>query len=137
MAKIKGMEQLLRDLKKMEQNVSKATQKGILKTARLIEADAKAKVPVDKGALQASIGVEQTPTVTYIFADKPYAAFQEFGTGPLVEIPKGYEAYAKEFFISGKGTTSAQPFLFPALFKNQETLVPNIEEEIQKVLSKI
>lgn len=137
MATIKGFNAAINQLKNLRKQQRQAVQRGILKTAKLIEADAKANVPVDLGALQASIGIEQKPETTYIFADKPYAAFQEFGTGPLVSIPKGYEAYAREFFRTGKGTTNPQPFLFPALFKYQETLVPNVDEELQKLINKL
>lgn len=125
-----SVKKLLRDLRRQTEE---AKQRGILKTAKLIEADAKSLVPRNLGALAGSIGIEQKPDVTYVFADKPYAAYQEFGTGALVQVPSGYEAYAKEFFVNGKGKTHAQPFLFPALFKNQESLLPNVEEEIQKI----
>ena len=134
MAKIKGMDQALKKLKELRRDGEQATQKGIFKTAKLIEADAKLNVPVAQGLLQSSIGTEQKENTTYVFADAKYAAYQEFGTGPLTEAPKGYEAYAKEFFVTGQGNTPAKPFLFPAFFKHQGTLIPNIEEELQKVL---
>lgn len=133
MASIKGMNQVKRLLKDLRKNSQEATQRGILKTAKLIEADAKAHVPRSMGLLEASIGVEQTPSTTYVFASARHAPYQEFGTGALTEAPKGFESYAKEFFVNGKGITPAQPFLFPALFKYQDTILPNVEEELRKV----
>lgn len=134
MAKIKGMGQVQKMLKDLRKNTEAATQRGILKTAKLIEADAKAHVPKKQGILEGSIGIEQTPETTYIFAGARYAPYQEFGTGPLTEAPKGYEAYASEFKITGEGHTPPKPFLFPAFFKHQEKVIPFVEEEIQKVL---
>lgn len=136
MAKIKGMDQVKKLLKDLRKQSEEATQRGILRTAKLIEADAKAHVPKDQGMLEASIGIEQTPETTYIFASALYAAYQEFGTGPLTLAPKGYEAYAREFFVNGKGITPSKPFLFPALFKYQNELLPIVEEEMQKVVTK-
>lgn len=134
MAKIKGMGSITKMLKELRKNAEDAKQKGILKTAKLIEADAKAHVPKKQGILEGSIAIEQKPDVTYVFAGARYAPYQEFGTGPLTEAPKGYEAYAAEFKITGEGNTPAKPFLFPAFFKYQDTVVPHIEEELNKIL---
>jgi len=133
MAKIKGLNQVKRALKDLRKHSEAAVDRGILKTAKLIEADAKANVPRDQGLLAGSIGTEQKPGVTYVFASAKYAPYQEFGTGPLTQAPPGYEAYTREFFVNGKGHTGPRPFLFPALFKHQASLIPNIEEELQKV----
>lgn len=134
MASIKGMASLVTQLKNIRKDTEAAARRGILKTAKLIEADAKAKVPKDKGLLEASIGIEQKENTTFIFAGAKYAPYQEFGTGPLTEAPKGYEAYAKEFIVTGKGHTPPRPFLFPAFFKYQGTVMTNVEEEIDKIL---
>lgn len=133
MAKITGINNLKKLLKDLKKNGKVAAQKGILKTAKLIEADAKAKVPVKMGILQSSIGIEQTPEVTYIYAAAKHAAYQEFGTGPLTVVPKGYEPYAMEFFVNGLGNTKPQPFLFPAFFRHQASVEKNVEEELQNL----
>lgn len=137
MAKMKGMGSIKKLLKELRRDSEIAMRKGVLKTARAIEADARANVPVGQGDLQRSIGTEQLENTTYVYADRPYAAYQEFGTGHLTEIPQGFEDYAYTFFVNGKGRTGPQPFLFPAYFKNKESLLPNVEAEIQKVLDKI
>lgn len=133
---IKGMGSIKKLLKNLRRDSQIATQKGVMRAARLIEADAKSRVPVGQGELQRSIAVEQTEDTTYIFSDKPYAAYQEFGTGHLVKIPQGFEDYAYQFFVNGEGRTGPQPFLFPAYFKHKEKIIPFIDEEIQKVLDK-
>ena len=88
-------------------------------TADQIVADAKQKAPVDLGQLRQSIG-KTTARIGYnrsfIFANAPYAAFVEFGTGGKVSIPKGFEQIAIKF--KGKRIKQInlrpQPYLIPS-----------------------
>lgn len=88
-------------------------------TADEIVSNAKQKAPVDLGQLRQSIG-KTTASVGYnrslIFANTPYAAFVEFGTGGSVSIPKGFEQLAIRF--KGKGIRQInlrpQPYLIPS-----------------------
>jgi len=134
--KIKGLGNLRSQLKGLEKEAKAAVNSGIQKTARLILADALSRVPVDKGKLRASMGIESIPDemIAKIYAAALYSPYQEFGAGAFTEVPSGYEAYAMEFFVDGTGTTKPQPFLFPALFANQEKLLPLIEAELVKLL---
>lgn len=136
-SKIKGLDDLRNRLKGLEKESKKAINKGIQETAKLILGDALSRVPVDKGLLRASLGIENRPDelTAIVYAGALYAAYQEFGTGAFTDVPSGYEEYAMEFFVSGKGHTSPQPFMFPALFANQEKLVPLIEAELIKLLN--
>lgn len=136
--KIKGLAGVMREIKNLEKNANKATNRGLAKVARMIQSDAKAKVPVDQGVLKNSINIELLPEEikAKIYASAKYAPYQEFGAGPFTEVPAGYEDYAMEFFVNGKGTTRPQPFLFPAAFKNIDKLVPLVEEELNKMYAK-
>lgn len=136
MANIKGLSGLLAKMRRLEADTQKAAQKGILKTAKAIEATAKAKAPVNTAELQKSIGTEVKENTTYVFASARHAPYIEFGTGTRVDIPKGYEEYALEFFVDGSGHTGPKPFLFPAFFQHQGELLPNVDEEIKKTLDK-
>ena len=40
-----------------------------------------------------------------------YAPFVDFGTGSQVQIPAGMEAFAREFYRTGKGRMRAQPHM--------------------------
>jgi len=88
-------------------------------TADSIVADAKQRAPVDLGQLRQSIG-NTTASVgnnrSLIFANAPYAAYVEFGTGGAVSIPKGFDQLAIKF--KGKGVKQInlrpQPYLIPA-----------------------
>jgi HK97 gp10 family phage protein len=69
-------------------------------TAEDIANQAKLRAPVDQGQLRQSIGKTTARVgynVSFIFANTPYAAYVEFGTGARVSIPKGFEQMAAEF----------------------------------------
>jgi len=69
-------------------------------TAEDIANQAKLRAPVDQGQLRQSIGKTTARVgynVSFVFANTPYAAFVEFGTGAKVAIPKGFEQMASEF----------------------------------------
>lgn len=88
-------------------------------TAENIVNEAKQRVPVDNGQLKLSIG-KTTARIgfnrSFVFANAPYAAFIEFGTGGLVSIPKGFEEIAAKF--KGKGIKQIdlrpRPYLIPS-----------------------
>lgn len=136
MFKLKGFKEVNSQLKRMERESRKAINKGIQDTAKLILTDALSRVPVDKGLLKSSMGIENLPDemAAKVYAAALYAPYQEFGAGAFTSVPQGYEEYAMEFYVDGSGTTKPQPFLFPALFANQEKLIPLIEAELVKLL---
>jgi ribulose bisphosphate carboxylase small subunit len=49
------------------------------------------------GMLSSSIHSKQSQTGVEVMAKKNYAAYVEFGTGDLVNIPSGWEAFAAKF----------------------------------------
>jgi len=65
----------------------------------------------------------------------PYAPYVEFGTGSGVNVPQGFEAYAMQFYVNGKGTMKAQPFLIPAFIKYKNVFLRDIRK-IAKNISK-
>jgi hypothetical protein len=98
----------------------------IEQTGRQIQYRAKQAVKVDQATLKQSIFYEPTNnglgakiTANAMSGDGDnrvnYAPFIEFGTGGLVNIPKGYEKTAAQF--KGKGIRQinlpARPFLIP------------------------
>lgn len=138
MFKLKGLKSVERQINNIERDSQKAINKGIQETARLILNDALSRVPVDKGLLKASMGMESNTDEmnAKVFAAALYAPYQEFGSGPFTEVPEGFSEYAREFYVDGSGKTHPQPFMFPALFANQEKLLPLIEAELIKLIRK-
>lgn len=86
-----------------------------------IVADAQVKAPNDMGHLRQSIRVTEVRRFdAEAEVQAGYSAYVEFGTGTLVNVPKGLEAYAMQF--KGKGIKQvnlpARPFFYPAVMKN-------------------
>lgn len=132
--KLTGYNTLVKELKDLQPKIDKAIKEELLKIANDILSDALARVPVAKGILRASAGVEASNggfTVSVYFSAK-HAPYVEFGTGPLTEVPAGYEDYAFEFFVSGEGHSRPQPYLFPAFFAHRDSIVTRLETAIRK-----
>lgn len=93
--------------KKAKQNVSNIPRVG---------ASGEQRVTTDVGGIAQRIDVENKPFDKAIKVNANYAAYVEFGTGALVDVPQGLEDYAIQF--KGKGVRQvnlpARPFLFPA-----------------------
>lgn len=136
MAQIKGLQEALRELQTLQVRARKAMRKGELKVAKVIADDAKAAAPFDMGNIEAGIHVEQDEFSTTIVGGDKIAAYQEFGTGPLVSIPAGVDAEEvhRLFFVNGKGKTPPHPFFYPAIFRHEQDIVPAVEEELRKIL---
>jgi HK97 gp10 family phage protein len=132
---IKGIRDLLRKVKKMPEAVGDEVDTYLNAKALEIEADAINRAPVDDGFLKGNI---TSNTGTYldktISSNANYSAYVEFGTGPHVRVPPGLEAFAMQFYVNGKGTTIAQPFLFPAYFKNIRP--KKVERDIKRIIER-
>jgi HK97 gp10 family phage protein len=110
-------------------------------TAEVISGNAKQKAPVDLGQLRQSIG-NTTATIvknrSFIFANAPYAAYVEFGTGGKVSIPKGFEEIAIKF--KGKGirevNINPQPYLIPAYLNGLASYVKDLNKLIEREAKK-
>jgi HK97 gp10 family phage protein len=104
-------------------------------TANNMVTDAKLKAPVNLNQLRLSIG-KTTARIGYnksfFFANAPYSAYVEFGTGGKVRIPKGFEELASKY--KGKGirevNINPQPFFIPAYLQN----IPIYVKRLTKVL---
>ena len=59
-----------------------------------------------------------------------YAPYQEFGTGAMVDIPKGLEAEAAQFRGKGKRQVNIRPryFFYPPFFKEKVKLIQRIKD---------
>ena len=106
---------------------------------------AQSRVVVDLGQLRQSIG-KTTARLGYnrsfFFANAPYAAYVEFGTGDGVRIPNGFSDLAEPF--EGKGTRirnyPAKPFFIPSYLEGiqqyPKTLRKVLEVETRKYNAK-
>lgn len=122
MSKVHGLDELIRDLKRLPREVEKEAIQITETYGRLTELQAVDGVAVDHGKLRQSGFYESTnrgfgAKVTF---SVPYAPFVEFGTGGLVSIPDGWEELAGQFKGSGKREVNlpARPFLIPPFLVN-------------------
>lgn len=131
---MKGYNELKKQLRDLENVVENDIKEVLKKGANDILQRALSRVPVDKGILKSSGGIEETDNgwVFKVYFSAKYAPYQEFGTGALTEVPLGLEDYAMEFFVSGKGFTPAQPFLFPAFFDFRDAIVKEVNDLLNR-----
>lgn len=146
--KIKGLDQLIRELRKFGKDAEQIVVKEIGITAGQIEFKASNRKPfilastpinkkIENRGLTAKVGVE---------GKNPFPAYVEFGTGSnftdLVNSdPSNYDSevreLAREFYINGLGTLPAQPYLFPSFFEERPKLLENLKRELDNLASKI
>jgi hypothetical protein len=134
---IQGLQPLLADLKKKGKDMEDTVAAEIAATAVNIERKAAQRVPKDAGFLSGAIKSQAVNTFNWeVVAQRKYAPYIEFGTGALVEVPKGLESYAIQF--KGKGIKKvnipARPYLFPSYFEETRELVKRLKAEINQKL---
>ena len=86
--------------------------------------------------LRSSIGSNEIDKYNKsFFANAPYAAYVEFGTGSMVfKAKSGFmftpemREFAKEFYVNGKGRQPATPFMFPALEQEKVKVIGRIKK---------
>ena len=137
--KIKGTSQVLNRLKNVSRQADLAVKSSIQRNTDQIFDEAIQNVPVEFNHLRAS-GVPNTQNpyvgiVSFGGDAAPYAPYVEFGTGINVRIPEGFGAYAMQYYVNGKGTMKAQPYLIPAFIKYKKIFLRDMKQ-IAKNISK-
>lgn len=96
------------DTRKLMREVEKSIERNVEEAAKFVVKEAKMQVPVDTGALKASIDYEldkvRSGYKAKIYADMPYALYVELGTYKM----------------------DAQPYLRPALFNNRRDILRKV-----------
>jgi HK97 gp10 family phage protein len=84
------------------------------------------------GALRKSIQSGRVVKLTWEVVAGVY--YVEFGTGGLVDVPKGLEKYALQFKKSDdkRFGMKAQPFLFPAFMVYRRQLIKDLRQALEK-----
>jgi len=137
MIEIKGFDKLIKDIKAIGVEGEKRIAETTEGNAREIEATAKQIAPYDFGALRQNIKALEQDKLNWAvyanaFGNAPYSAYQEFGTGGLVEVPDELKDIAIKF--KGKGIKKIdmrpQPFLYPAFVKGRTQYVKDLESDL-------
>lgn len=139
-SEIKGIKKVIKELEKFGDVAKKEIDLITQVTAQDIELDAKNRAPVDLGFLRNQIAVEKISESNYkIVANASYSAYQEFGTGGLVEVPKEMRDIAIKFKGNGvkKINIRPQPFMYPALIKNRPLYIKELNKLLDSLSKKI
>lgn len=135
---IVGLNDVLSKLKAVGTAKKTKVSNEIKATAYDIVAEAQTRAPVDLNALRGSIRVNSvTELGAEVGVGAYYAAYVEFGTGNyaaqyLASQPEEIQAYARTFFVNGKGHMHAAPFFYPAVYKHYGLLVKRLINELNR-----
>ena len=138
-ANIVGTDALLKKFKSFGEEGERKFKQVTSVAAQEIKKGAKDRAPVDTGKLRQSIFNRQQKGISQkIFTAEPYAAYLEFGTGGLVDVPQGWEDLASRFRGKGKKQISlpAQPYLYPAFKEGSKQYVKDLDKELDKLTIK-
>ena len=142
--KVKGLDKLIKDLHKLGAVGVQAIADVTEFTARDIERDAKILAPVNKrdtgGDLRQGIQHQEIDRFHYrVVAHQKYSAYQEFGTGGLVEVPQ--ELYDIAIQFKGKGIRQVnippRAFLYPAFVKGRNQYYNDLKDELDRLTNDI
>jgi HK97 gp10 family phage protein len=127
-----GVKEIELALKKIDTKLKQDLSDEMNSSALTIASNAKKLAPVDLGFLRNSIGIEPSVNgLTYeVEAKAKYAAYIEFGTGGLVDVPVGYEDLAIRF--KGKNIMKVnirpQPYLVPSFETEKPKLIKRLKD---------
>lgn len=129
------MDSALRNLQQLDAKVLQAKKRGELRAATLIANDARSNA---KGSLGSKIAIAQNDITTTVIGGDNISAYVEFGTGDfaaayLSTMPPEVKAEAEKFYVDGTGRIPANPFFFPAIFRNQDKVIEFVNEELNKI----
>lgn len=134
----RGLSNVLRNIEKYDKKIADGIDNQLTISAKNVGNKARQLAPRGKnGEIENSIKVNTNQRFSKsIEVSAPHAPFVEFGTGRRVFRTQRYQfdvrekAYAKQFYVSGKGTTPSTPYLFPAFRDEIVKLKDNIKKEI-------
>jgi hypothetical protein len=130
-------------IKDLEGDVADFVRAEVEDSMLAIESEAASEVRVDFGNLKNSIQstpikVSKNQITGGVEVGAAYAPYIEFGTGGGVSVPSELTNFAKQY----KGKTGrkrnfdADPFFYPAVFRQRTELPKNIERTLKKLFSK-
>ena len=129
--KIKGIEQAIKRLSVDESKIKQALEQG----GELILNQAKANVAIQVDDFQWLVQMDTKRdadgwTVS-VFTDEKMGAYFEFGTGGFYVLPSEVDsAYTRRWYVNGRGTLHAAPWLFPAWRQNRDRVIELIKNSV-------
>jgi len=135
---LKGMDKLQKAIESKNKALIEGVDSEMKATVMDVNAKQVSRAPIDTGKLRQSLHWVKDADLSYTLVSRgigsEYAPYIEFGTGGMVDIPKGLEAEASKF--KGRGirqmNMKAQPFFFAPFFEEKNNLI----KRLQKILDK-
>ena len=139
MSQVKGLNVLLKNLKRFGNDTDKEVDIIFASNASEISVDAKQLAPVNFVQLRQSIQFQEVDNLNYsIFSNINYAPYMEYGTGGLVEVPEELKDNAIQFI--GKGIKQVnikpRPFLYPAFIKGRGQIIKDLNQLLKDLTKK-
>lgn len=136
---ISGLDELLRKLKDAPDELLERTNEAIEQWAIDVEVVAEKLKPRDLGGITIARVVK--PFDAEVVASSgatPYAAYVEFGTGNFAAtyvptLPEYWQEMARTFYVSGKGRTPAQPYMYPAAVAARKKFIDEVKEILNAI----
>jgi HK97 gp10 family phage protein len=131
---LKGMDKLQKAIDSKNKALITGVDNEMKATVVEINSKQVSRAPIDTGKLRQSIDWKKEANLSYILLTQgmgaKYAPYVEFGTGGMVEIPKGLESEAAKFKGRGirKVNMKAQPFFFSPFFEEKNNLIKRIQK---------
>ena len=116
--KVKGLKELKSRIRKAGRNMSSEYDKETQKAVLVARNAAIQRAPVDKGQLRQSVNFKRIGKSFYrLFAQMPYAIFQEFGTGFSIKVPTDIDGKMRRIGLEHKfGSKMQSKGIKPKLF---------------------
>lgn len=140
--RVEGLEKLIKRLGEVREDSDAIVEKGLLRGAERVCADAKLRCPVSSGALRNSIHTEKVaPLTVSVGTNLEYAVPVEYGTGTKGDpaVPHTQKEFWRWQDEEGNWHTShgqaAQPFLRPAAAAQKENVIKDVNDEIRRALN--
>jgi HK97 gp10 family phage protein len=131
---LKGMDKLQKAIDSKNKALIIGVDNEMKATVMEINSKQISRAPIDTGKLRQSIDYKKEANLSYTLLTQgmgaKYAPYVEFGTGGMVEIPKGLESEAAKFKGRGirKVNMKAQPFFFAPFFEEKNNLIKRIQK---------
>lgn len=137
---VKGVNDVFRSFRRYEREVGRTIKDTVKEFMEKVMADAMANLPQGSQYLRSSYRIEVTDSgyTAWVYSDDELAAYVEFGTGVWARTylsgkPVEMVREAIKFYINGKGTMFAQPYLFPAYYKYVGWFEPELKQRLDRI----
>jgi HK97 gp10 family phage protein len=132
----------LNKLKDLNDDFAKEVDDELAAAALEIVRKAKENAPPDYSRLRGAINSEKLSLLRHeVRVSVNYAAYVEFGTGQNYKnyepkLPNEWRNIAADFWVSGKGKTRAQPYLYPAVKVVLKDFKKRFKDRLKALLKK-